>query len=61
MKNNEWTALANLLRDLILKYADVLDLDSMPEPPRIEDNTLLAENKRQKTSKSERNEVRNIK
>ena len=33
MKNvDEWDALANLLGNLIAKYANVLDLDSMPDP-----------------------------
>ena len=29
---DEWTAFANLLGDLIAKYADRLDMDAMPLP-----------------------------
>ena len=33
MRNdNEWNAFANLLGNLIAKYADVLDIDSLPDP-----------------------------
>lgn len=33
MRNvNEWSAFANLLGNLIAKYADVLDVDSLPDP-----------------------------
>lgn len=33
MRNdNEWGAFANLLGNLIAKYADVLDIDSLPDP-----------------------------
>ena len=33
MRNdNEWSAFANLLGNLIAKYADVLDIDSSPDP-----------------------------
>lgn len=33
MRNdNEWSAFANLLGNLIAKYADVLDIDSLPDP-----------------------------
>ena len=30
--DNEWGAFANLLGNLIAKYADVLDIDSLPDP-----------------------------
>jgi len=30
--DNEWSAFANLLGNLIAKYADVLDIDSLPDP-----------------------------
>lgn len=29
---DEWNGLADLLADLIEKYADVLDIDSLPDP-----------------------------
>lgn len=33
MRNdNEWSTFANLLGNLIAKYADVLDIDSLPDP-----------------------------
>lgn len=33
MKNeNEWNTLSELLSNLIVKYADALDIDSMPNP-----------------------------
>lgn len=33
MKNeNEWSTLSELLSNLIVKYADALDIDSMPTP-----------------------------
>ena len=33
MRNdNEWSAFANLLGNLIAKYADVLDIDALPDP-----------------------------
>lgn len=33
MKNeNEWNTLSELLSNLIVKYADTLDIDSMPNP-----------------------------
>lgn len=30
---DEWSGLADLLANLIEKYATVLDLDNLPEPP----------------------------
>ena len=30
--DNEWSAFATLLGNLIAKYADVLDIDSLPDP-----------------------------
>lgn len=33
MKNeNEWGSLSELLSNLIVKYADTLDIDSLPDP-----------------------------
>lgn len=33
MKNeNEWSSLSDLLSNLIVKYADALDIDSLPNP-----------------------------
>lgn len=29
---NEWAPLSDLLSNLIVKYADVLDIDSLPDP-----------------------------
>ena len=29
---NEWAPLSDLLSNLIVKYADVLDIDSLPNP-----------------------------
>lgn len=32
MQLNEWSPLSELLSNLIVKYADALDIDSMPDP-----------------------------
>lgn len=32
MNPNEWSPLSELLSNLIVKYADALDIDSMPNP-----------------------------
>lgn len=32
MQPNEWSPLSELLSNLIVKYADALDIDSMPDP-----------------------------
>lgn len=33
MKNaDEWSGLSELISNLIAKYADILDIDSMPDP-----------------------------
>ncbi len=32
-EKDEWSSLADLLANLIEKYADVLDLEHLPEPP----------------------------
>lgn len=43
MKNvDEWSGLSALLSNLIAKYADVLDLDSMPNPEPSSENTALS-------------------
>ena len=31
--NDEWSGFANLLANLIEKYAAVLDIENLPEPP----------------------------
>ena len=31
---DEWSGFADLLANLIEKYADDLDIDSLPEPPK---------------------------
>ncbi len=44
MRNdNEWSAFANLLGNLIAKYADVLDIDSLPDPIIISEDTKTNE------------------
>ena len=32
---DEWSGFADLLANLIEKYADELDIDNLPEPPKI--------------------------
>jgi len=41
--DNEWSAFANLLGNLIAKYADVLDIDSLPDPIIISEDTKTNE------------------
>lgn len=44
MRNdNEWSAFANLLGNLIAKYADVLDIDSLPDPVIPSEDTMTNE------------------
>lgn len=53
MKNvDEWDALANLLGNLIAKYADVLDLDSLPDPNITSKDTKTNEIKNKNFSES---------
>lgn len=37
--NDEWNGFADLLENLIEKYADVLDIDNLPEVKPISDKT----------------------
>lgn len=37
-KKDEWSGFANLLANLIEKYAAVLDIENLPEPPICLDN-----------------------
>ena len=40
MKNeNEWSSLSDLLSNLIVKYADTLDIDSLPNPHTYSEDT----------------------
>ena len=44
MKNvDEWSTFANLLGNLIAKYADVLDIDSLPDPDISSEDTKTNE------------------
>lgn len=44
MRNdNEWSSFANLLGNLIAKYADVLDIDSLPDPDISSEDTKTNE------------------
>ena len=44
MRNvDEWSAFANLLGNLIAKYADVLDIDSLPDPIIPSEDTKINE------------------
>lgn len=44
MKNeNEWNTLSELLSNLIVKYADALDIDSMPNPDISHKNTDISQ------------------
>ena len=44
MKNvDEWSKLANLLGNLIAKYADELDVDSLPDPDISSEDTKTNE------------------
>ena len=38
-KKDEWSGFADLLANLIEKYAAVLDIDNLPEPPICLDNS----------------------
>jgi hypothetical protein len=40
LKNeNEWSSLSDLLSNLIVKYADTLDIDSLPNPHTYSEDT----------------------
>ena len=39
-KKDEWSGFADLLANLIEKYAAVLDLDNLPDPPICLDDAL---------------------
>lgn len=42
---DNWSGFADLLAGLIEKYAAVLDIDNLPEPPvRLEENEIEREN-----------------
>ena len=44
LKNaDEWSSLANFLSNMIAKYADVLDFDSMPDPESPSEDTKTNE------------------
>lgn len=44
MKNvDEWSGFSELLSNLIAKYADVLDIDSMPNPESSSKDTMTNE------------------
>ena len=44
MKNvDEWSTFANLLGNLIAKYTDVLDIDSLPDPDISSEDTKTNE------------------
>ena len=44
MKNvDEWSTFANLLGNLIAKYADVLNIDSLPDPDISSEDTKTNE------------------
>ncbi|WP_313524707.1 hypothetical protein [Anaerotignum sp.] len=40
---NEWNTLSELLSNLIVKYADALDIDSMPNPEISYKNTDISQ------------------
>ena len=51
MRNdNEWSAFANLLGNLIAKYVNVLDLESLPDPDDKREITLNTGDKATKTT-----------
>lgn len=53
MRNdNEWSAFANLLGNLIAKYVNVLDLESLPDPDDKREITLNTEDKATKATQS---------
>ena len=37
---DEWCGLADLLANMIEKYAEVLDIDNLPEPPKYYENKI---------------------
>ena len=47
MDTNEWGPLSEFLSEMIVKYADALDIDSLPEPiTATEENNSLDELKK---------------
>ena len=53
MKNvDEWSGLSELLSNLIAKYADVLDIDSMPNPEPSSKDTDTTDKLNQNTKES---------
>ena len=44
---DEWSGFADLLANLIEKYADKLDIDNLPEPPKIKSKKEFSTLKRE--------------
>ena len=52
-KKDEWSGFADLLANLIEKYAAVLDIENLPEPPvRLDDAKTQVEDKSKLFAKS---------
>ena len=43
LNKDEWSGFADLLANLIEKYADTLDIDNLPEPKEVLDKKKLEE------------------
>lgn len=55
--DNDWNRLADLIANLITKYAGVLDLDNLPDPTPAKNQEMknsfdMAKNKFRRTNKS---------
>ena len=55
--DNDWNGLADLIANLITKYAGVLDLDNLPDPTPAKNQEMknsfdMAKNKFRRTNKS---------
>ena len=55
--DNDWNGLADLIANLIAKYAGVLDLDNLPDPTPAKNQEMknsfdMAKNKFRRTNKS---------
>ena len=55
--DSDWNGLADLIANLITKYAGVLDLDNLPDPTPVKNQEMknsfdMAKNKFRRTNKS---------
>lgn len=48
---DEWSGLADLLANLIAKYADDLDIEHLPEPPQMKNRKISCFNAKKRCRK----------